>query len=116
MAQAEITELVYSPQHGRDMAVNRKIDFDPSKYNTKEAAARGLYAALRKEAARIGQNPDMEVSLFNPERCKEYSGNEQWCVVWEAGPYDWAISMSMEIQGPWGFCEPYYGFDLHFTD
>lgn len=110
-----IPELIYSPKAGRDVVQHISIDYDPSKYQTKEAAARGLYEALCKLARERGE-PESEVALFDPERCKQYSGDACWCVVWESGPYQWAIGASMNCRGPWGFTEPYYSFDLHFTD
>lgn len=114
-----INELVYSPEHGRDMAVNIPIDYNPSAFKTHEEAAKGLATALRKVAVEnYGYTPELsesEIVCWPPERTKQYSGEESWCVVWEGGPYDWAIGLSMQIQGPWGHCEPYYGFDLHFT-
>lgn len=46
MANAQISELMYVPEAGRDMAFNTEIDFDPLKYKTKEAAAKALGEAL----------------------------------------------------------------------
>ena len=120
MANAQISELMYVPEAGRDMAFNTEIDFDPLKYKTKEAAAKALGEALVQYAINSqGYSEDLargEISVWPPKRTKQYSGIEQWCVVWESGPYQWAVAMSMNISGPWGFCEPYYSFDLHFTE
>jgi hypothetical protein len=115
-----LSELVYNPQVGHDVAVKIPLDYDPKKYTTHEEAAKALGAALRKVAvSKYGYTPGLaqsEISVWAPERTVQYSGNKQWCVVWEGGPYDWAISLSFDLRGPWGYCEPYYGFDLHFTD
>jgi hypothetical protein len=92
---------------GKDvMTTVATLDYDPKVYSTKEEAAMGLYVALRKAAKEYGQNPDSEVHISKD--CLHVS--------WEAGPYDLAIPASFEITGPWGFTEPYYGFDLTFTE
>lgn len=115
----ELYELIYDPNKGRDVAHARQIDFDPEKYTTHEDAAKALREALIKYAVEsYGFTQDLaesEISCWPPERTKQYSGYEAWCVVWESGPFEWATGMSMQIQGPWGYCEPYYSFDLHFT-
>lgn len=111
----QMHELVYDPSKGRDVVQPfQTLDFDPKAHTTKEAAARALYEALRKASAAIGQNPDREVALWSPDENPFCKG--QWGVCWESGPYQWAVGISMEVSGPWGFCEPYYSFDLHFTD
>lgn len=109
-----LIELVYEPRSGHDVARYHLIMYNPGEYKTKEAAAKGLAQALEKWAVSHGY-PEGTVVVWAPERTVKYSGFPTWCVVWEDGPYDWAVNMSMEIHGPWGFCEPYYGFDLHFT-
>ena len=120
MPNAQISELIFNPMVGRDVATNTEIDFDPSKYTTHEDAAKALGAALKKYAVEVqGYTPDLaegEISVWPPERTVQYSGSKSWCVVWESGPYDWAISMSMQLRGPNWYTEPYYGFDLHFCD
>lgn len=120
MPNAELSQLIYDPIKGRDVTHSKQIDFDPSKYDTKEAAAKGLYEALIKYAVEVeGYTPELaagEISCWPPERTEQYSGCRQWCVVWESGPYQWAIPMSMQVRGPNWYTEPYYSFDLHFTD
>ena len=115
-----IYELIYDPGKGRDVAHAMEVDYDPGQYKTQEAAAKGLYEALKKFAVeKYGFSKELaegEIMLFDPERAMQYSGTRQWVVVWESGPYQWAVGMSMEISGPWGYCEPYYSFDLCFTD
>jgi hypothetical protein len=113
-------ELTYSPEHGRDIAVPFQLAYSPSAFKTKEAAAKGFYEALKKFAIeKFGysqENVESEIHLYDPERTAQYSGSNAWCVVWESGPYQWAIGVSMQMQGPWGYCEPHYSFDLHFTE
>lgn len=120
MSTVTISELMYVPEAGRDMSLSSTLNFDPAKFKTKEAAAKGLHAALIEYAVKVqGYSQELaegEIKVWNPERTEKYSGFKQWCVVWESGPYDWAIGTSMQVTGPWGYCEPYYGFDLHFTD
>lgn len=91
-----------------------QLKFSPANYKTKASAAKALGAALKKWASERGYYDEIEV--WSPERTERYSGYRQWSVVWESGPYEWAVPLSMELRGPWGFCEPYYSFDLHFTD
>jgi hypothetical protein len=115
-----ISQLIYVPEAGKDVAFNTPIAFDPEAYRTHEEAARALREALIDYAVTTEgfSRPlaESEISVWAPARTKQYSGCEQWCVVWESGPYQWAVSLSMQLRGPWGFCEPYYSFDLHFTD
>ena len=96
-----------------------EIDFDPKKYKTKAGAAKALYKALCKLSKDFGQNPDYEVQLYSPEQSKERGYTSGWQVVWESGPFEWAITASFYVQnysnGGW-YTEPYYSFDLCFTD
>ena len=106
----------YVPELGKEATLVFTFeDFKPEDYATKEEAAKALYESVKKLAVKMGQD-ESEVSLFDPDRTVQYSGERAWCVVWEAGPYQWAIGASMSISGPWGFTEPYYSFDLHFTE
>lgn len=88
------------------------IDYDPGKYKTVAGAAKGLYQALCKKAKAIGQNPDIEVRIWTPEENQAWGMGKCWRVAWEAGPYQWAINA--EVDGPWGYAEPHYSFDLCF--
>lgn len=110
-----IDELIYDSKKGRDVAHPIKLDYDPYSYKTVEAAAKGLGAALTKLATKMGQNAS-EVAVFDPQRSQEAGTGKGWRVIWEAGPYDWAIGASFKITGPWGYTEPYYGFDLCFVE
>ncbi|QXN72565.1 hypothetical protein RCTIPTONUS_95 [Rhodobacter phage RcTiptonus] len=88
--------------------------FDPSAHKTKEAAARALHEALCKQAVLAGMSPASEVHIYTPEETEERGYRKCWWVMWEAGPYAWGCSAF--INGPWGYCETYFGFDLMFTD
>ena len=82
-----------------------------------ETYARATYLALRRAATESGQNPDIEVQLVEPgKEAYDGAGKGRWMVMWEAGPYSWAIDTSMEITMHLGLCEPYYSFDLCFYE
>lgn len=93
------------------------LDWEPEKYKTKAGAAKGLYKALRKWCEEIGYDPDTEVRIDNPEENKSRGYGKCWSVGFEAGPYEWAISASGQMPNcKWGFCEPYYSFNLQFVE
>mgnify|MGYP001162507148 FL=1 len=93
------------------------LDWEPEKYKTKAGAAKGLYKALRKWCEEIGYDPDTEVRIDNPEENKARGYSKCWSVGFEAGPYEWAISASGTMPNcQWGFCEPYYSFNLQFVE
>jgi len=94
----------------------RTLDYDPRNYSTKAGAAKGLYKALAKICKAEGLNPEIEMFIHSPQECEANGYGRNWRVGWESGPYQWAIPLSMEISGSWGYTEPYYGFDLCFTD
>jgi hypothetical protein len=112
----QLTQLIYDPKRGGDVAASKDLNYNPDAYHTPKAAAHGFYDAIVEYARKHeGYNDAMvesEIRLWNPERAEQYSGSRVWCVVWEGGPHEWAIRMM--IGGSWGHCEPYYGFDLHF--
>tara|TARA_R110000796_G_scaffold1721_1_gene7096 strand:- start:748 stop:1062 length:315 start_codon:yes stop_codon:yes gene_type:complete len=89
-----------------------EIDFDPAKYKTPAGAAKALYKVLSKINKEYGLK-DTEIMLMNPERAEQYSGSKAWAVVWEAGPYEWALGAYFPNARGWS-AEPYYSFDLHF--
>ena len=94
------------------------LDFDAAKFKTKAGAAKALYKALCKLAKAMGQDPDIEVSLYTPEQSFARGYTTGWQVQWEAGPYQWAIGASFQVanhKAGW-YTEPYYSFDLCFTD
>lgn len=79
-----------------------------------EAAAKSIYKRLCKEAARIGQKPEIEVAIKKPGERRHHPDNSCWCVVWEAGPYQWGIGACS--YGPKVWSEPYYSFDMCLYD
>lgn len=100
-----------------DNQVRLPIDFDPSKYDTKEAAAKAFYQALRPVVEAYGHDPDIECGIFSPEEASQRGYGAVWVVWWEAGPYQWGIPTSMWLynyEADW-FTEPYYSFDVTFT-
>lgn len=109
-----ITEWMYVPELGYDVPTYINLDYEPIKYTTKADAAKGLYRALCKLAKQMGQDPTCEVHIFSPAQSVERGFGDNWIVSWEAGPFEWACSTA--ISGPWGYCEPYYSFDLCFVD
>jgi hypothetical protein len=114
MADVTYGTLIYDPSKGHDVSVGVTIpNSDLSKCKTQEEAAKKLYAAIRKHASDLGMDPDSEVHLYPPHETKERGYGEFWWLTWEAGPYNWAVATF--VNGPWGHCEPYYGFDLQFV-
>jgi len=113
----DMKTLVYNPAKGYDVLVTAyQLNYEPGKYTTKEDAAKGLYEELRRVARLEGQSPDSEVVLESPQESEARGYGKNWRVVWEAGPFEWATNLSFSVTGPWGFTEPYYSFDLCFTE
>lgn len=92
------------------------VDFDPTAYKTPAGAAKALHKALHPVCKAFGQNPDIELMLFDPDKSEEYIGSRAWRVCWEAGPYEWAYTASDEVHGDKWVTEPYYSFDLLFYE
>lgn len=92
------------------------LNYEPTKYRTKAGAAKALYKALRKVCKSWGLDPDIELFIDTPEESEARGYGKNWRVCWESGPYEWAINASWQITGPWGYTEPYFSFDLCFTD
>jgi len=91
------------------------LDFDPSQYKKPANAAKALYKALCEVCRRMDLNPDIE--LQTPEQSLRAGYGRNWRVSWESGPYQWAIGTSYEVcNGPHWYTEPYYSFDLCFTN
>ena len=108
-----IQTLIYDRFAGGDvLRTVAQVDFDPKSVSTKEAAAKGFCEALNRAAISMGYSPTAR--FCSPE--DEYMGQRAWCVTWEDGPYQWAIPVSFLVTGPWGYTEPYYGFDLSFVE
>lgn len=90
------------------------IDYTPSKYKTKAAAAKNLYKALVKFEREIG-GCDSEVIIQTPNESEKCGTGKNWRVIWESGIYEWAIAAEIyNYQAGW-YTEPYYSFDLCFT-
>jgi hypothetical protein len=104
-----------------------------------EKAARALHAWARERSSDLGQNPDIEVSLLTPEKSAELGYGKVWRVMWEAGPHDWAVALTLGgsyLAGEGAYhdaagnyrkpeviltgsrlwtAEPHYGFDVGFS-
>lgn len=83
------------------------------KSTSPQNAARRIYGICRKAAKAWGMKPEIECSLASPLQAARSCGSPFWHVSFEAGPYDWAVEVSMAAS-PKVWAEPYYGFDLHF--
>lgn len=80
-----------------------------------EALARCVDKACRDFARETGMNPDIECDFREPGAQRHIPAANGWTVVFEAGPYDWGVEVSMELISLTGITvEPYYGFDLTF--
>lgn len=88
------------------------LPFDPGKYKTAEAAAKGFYLVL------VAMYGKAEVAIYSPEETAKNMGSNYacWWVVHESGEYDWAVPASFKVTGDGWYTEPYYGFDLMFID
>lgn len=89
---------------------------DLSQYRRPADAAKAAYKFVRKLSEEAGQNPDIETAIYKPGEREESSGS--WWVVWESGPYDWAVTVTCDgrdrtYSREW-YCETYWGFDLIF--
>jgi len=94
-----------------------EINFDPKKYKTKAGAAKGFHKALCKFAKEVyGQNPDIEIFINTPEENEVNGYGKCWRVCWESGPYDWACNSQVANYSAGWYTEPYYSFDLCFTE
>lgn len=99
---------------------------------TPGAAEKALHAFLQKKAKELGQQPD-EVILQTPIQSDACGTGKNWRVIWEAGPFEWAINATMGesiyagevmcygappqvlLMGAVKYCaEPYYSFDVCF--
>jgi hypothetical protein len=82
---------------------------------TAEQLARAVYNVLKTAASDEGQNPDVEVGIRAPGEPRHFADTTCWCVMWEAGPYEWAVDASFAlIEASGKLTEPYYSFDLCF--
>lgn len=73
---------------------------------TARGQARAAHNILRRAAARLNMNPDIEVFMRDEGNFIRVS--------WESGPYEWAIVASDALCQVGVFAEPHYSFDLCF--
>lgn len=107
---------VYNSEKGRDIATEvGAVDFDPSLPKSPEEAAASFHAALAAYAAASGYVAE-NVHLWSPEVSAKRGYGACWMVTWEEGPFEWAVFMSMNLSGAWGYTEPYHAFDLCFVE
>lgn len=84
---------------------------------TPEAAAKETYAICCKAAYDWGMKPEIEVSIRAPGEPRHHNDISCWCVSFEAAPYEWAITASLNVDTKGNvLAEPYYSFDLCFTE
>lgn len=102
------------------------MPLDLSKKKSAKAAAKALYRYLKNKH-------DANAQLHSPS--ENPRGNNAWGVVWESGPYEWAIALTggeSMYAGEFGFgsdpevvgfydqdgwmAEPHFSFDLQFYD
>lgn len=67
---------------------------DLSECETAEEAAEEFVAYLHAYAETIGQDGELEVSLLEPGHSGHVASEHGWTVVWEAGPFEWALSLA----------------------
>ena len=85
-------------------------------YTDKADAAKALHRVLCDYATKCGMDPDMEVTIRSPEENESFGQHPCWYVSFEAGDYQWAIGSSFTLSNEHWYTEPYYSFDLEFTD
>lgn len=103
--------LAYNEKAGRDMPTDvGQIMFTPAHYPKKEDAATAFFAALKAFAVANGYNPDNVI--MNPS----YAEGHYPCVCWEEGPYQWGQYMTEYLHAHGWYTEPFYSFDVCFTE
>lgn len=108
-------------------------NLDLSKYDLL-AAKDKLFEYVRRTAKSWGQDPNIECSLLSPQQSEELGYGHFWHVMWESGPYEWGVHLSLggvtfvQYDGPFDrdkpeiimgdpedwYLEPYYSFDVGF--
>lgn len=102
-----------------------------------EDAAKALYDFCAALSLKIGQDPTKEVFLLDPQQAARLGYGRHWRVLWESGPIEWALSLSLggslwqgqegdysytkpaEVKltgSPRWKAEPYWNFDLGFEE
>ena len=104
---------------------------DLSKYDLLTAKDE-LFAYVSAKATSWGMDPSTECALLSPGESAELGYGRQWRVMWESGPYEWGVHLSLggvtfqPLDGPWDastpevimgdpsdwYLEPYHGFDV----
>jgi HJR/Mrr/RecB family endonuclease len=112
----------------------RKPKLDLSEYDLLTAKDK-LFEFVCAKAASWGMDPSVECLLLSPSQSTELGYGRFWHVVWEAGPYEWGIRLSMDgvtfepMDGSWDtsspevvmgnpddwYLEPYHSFDVGFV-
>ena len=83
---------------------------------TPRAAATRLHRALLKDAEAMGwAYPEEEIFLMDPDKSASVGCGREWRVMWESGPSEWAVVLSLNPQSNHWFTEPYYSFDVGFV-
>jgi len=83
-------------------------------YKSPMGAARAVHRELVKHAIEVGHKPEIELAIWSPEEAARRGYSKAWTVVYEAGPYDWAINTSFNVTGQGFWTEPYNGHMLCF--
>lgn len=96
--------------------LNSKFKEIAETYTDKANAAKALYRVLRLYVIEIGGDPDLEVTIRSPEENKSFGQHPCWYVGFEGGDYAWAIGASFTLSNDHWYTEPFYSFDLEFTD
>ena len=82
-----------------------------------EESAHAVYRICCEAAKAWGMKPEIEVAIRAPGEARHHGDTSCWSVCFEAGPYQWAIAASMNTpSGCNVLAEPYYSFDLCFSD
>lgn len=85
--------------------------------STPRDAARRVYKVCVQAAKAWGMKPDIEVAIRKPGEPRHHSSTGCWSVVFEAGPYQWAVAASLNVDTKGKvLAEPYYSFDLCFSE
>ena len=109
------------------------VKCDLSGLDSPEEAAKALHEYIRGLSRDGGQDPDIEVALFDPERGQEMGYGPFWRVMWESGPFEWGVCVSLggrvhesdyryaydsgsdvHAQNDNWYLEPYHSFDVGF--
>ncbi len=88
-------------------------------------AALVAYATLIRWMTADGHSPrsvGWETFLLNPEQSANHYAGPHWHLCYESGPSGWGDFGRSKVvpaelrDGPWGYCETYWGFDLIFVE